>query len=352
MANLSYSAAEIDERLGKTDDIGDLTELETTDKSSVVDAINELFTSVSDGKTAIAAAITDKGVPTAATDSFADMADNIGDIPSPSLQSSRAYTVSASGSQTISPGTGYDAMEAVALTVPAGAAKPASTISATGASVSTGTNTLTLSKTVSNTPQVVSTGFVTAGTSGDSSVSLTASVTTKVAATIHPSTSDQSIASGTYLTGAQTVKAVTHNLSPGDIKSGVTLKIGDSSDDDCVASVTGTYAGKNVQIAAGVNRATTSTLAAVSGQSITVAKSGTYNVYWGGFRSSTSGTSGSQLYKNNAAYGTENTTFTNHGQSVHLSNVSLNQGDVIQVYARSRGSNYYMYVSNLTIIEA
>ena len=89
-------------------------------------------------------------------------------------------------------------------TVASGSATPASSISATGASVSTGTNTLTLSKTVSNTPQV-SAGYVASGTAGNSSVSLTASVTTKAAATITPGTSNQTIAAGTYLTGAQTI---------------------------------------------------------------------------------------------------------------------------------------------------
>ena len=44
---------------------------------NVQDAVTELFTSVSDGKSAVAAAITDKGVATAATDSFAQMAANI-----------------------------------------------------------------------------------------------------------------------------------------------------------------------------------------------------------------------------------------------------------------------------------
>lgn len=48
---------------------------------NVQGAIDEVFQSVSDGKTLIAAAITDKGVPTAATDSFAVMAGNIIDIP-------------------------------------------------------------------------------------------------------------------------------------------------------------------------------------------------------------------------------------------------------------------------------
>ena len=89
-------------------------------------------------------------------------------------------------------------------TVASGSATPASSISATGASVSTGTNTLTLSKSVSNTPQV-SAGYVASGTAGNSSVSLTASVTTKAAATITPGTSNQTRAAGTYLTGAQTI---------------------------------------------------------------------------------------------------------------------------------------------------
>lgn len=109
--------------------------------------------------------------------------------------------------------------------------------------------------------------------------------------------------------------------------------------------------GKNVQIAQGVNRVSTTSYTAVSGQSITVAKTGTYDVYWSGFRSSTGGTNGSQLYIGNTAHGSAQTTFSNHGQSVHLSNVSLTAGQTVSVRARARGTNYYMYVSNLTIIE-
>lgn len=149
--------------------------------------------------------------------------------------------LSASGATVTAP-AGYYAASAT-KTVQSGSATPAATISGTSASVSTGTNTLTLSKTVSNTPQV-SAGYVSSGTAGNSSVSLTASVTTQAAQTIHPSTSDQSIASGTYTTGAQTIKAVTlENLTADNIKSGVTVKVGDSTDDDCVASVLGTYSG-------------------------------------------------------------------------------------------------------------
>lgn len=66
----------------------------------------------------------------------------------------------------------------------------------------------------------------------------------QAAQTIHPSTSDQTIASGKYLTGAQTIKGVLlTNLDAGNIKKDVVVKVGDSTDDDCVTSVTGTYEG-------------------------------------------------------------------------------------------------------------
>lgn len=115
---------------------------------------------------------------------------------------------------------------------------PAS-ISGTSATISTGTNTLTLTKTVSVTPSVTTAGYISSGTAGNSSVSLTASVTTKAAATYYPSSTDQSIAASQYMTGVQTIKAVTHNLDASKILSGTTFTIGDSSDADRVASVSG-----------------------------------------------------------------------------------------------------------------
>ena len=167
---------------------------------------------------------------------------------SPTLQTkTKTYTPTESAqTETVSADSGYDGLDTVSIsvgaisntyvgtgitrrsssdltasgatvTVPAGyyssqttksvssgsATAPAS-ISGTAASVSTGTNTLTLTKTVSVTP-TVSAGYVSAGTAGNSSVSLTASVTTKAAATITPTTTNQTIAAGTYLTGTQTI---------------------------------------------------------------------------------------------------------------------------------------------------
>ena len=232
-----------------------------------------------------------------------------------------------------------------------GSATPASSISGTSATVSTGTNTLTLSKTVSNTPQV-SAGYVSSGTAGNTSVSLTASVTTKATATIYPSASDQTISSGTYLTGTQTIKGVTYsNLTASNIKNGVTVTIGDSADADRILTVTGTYGGggssMNTQVAQSTTRATSSSYTEVI--SLTCAVAGKYDVYWSTFRSSTSGTWGSQLYLGDTAYGSAQTTFSNHIQNVHLTGVQISANQEVSVRARSRGSNYYAYVGTLVI---
>lgn len=146
--------------------------------------------------------------------------------------------LTASGATVTAPAGYYESQ--ATKSVASGSVTAPSTISGTSATVSTGTNTLTLTKSVSVTPRVTTAGYVSSGTAGNSSVSLTASVTTQAAQTIHPSTSDQTIASGRYLTGTQTVKAVTvSGLSAENIASGVTVKVGDSTDDDCVTSVTG-----------------------------------------------------------------------------------------------------------------
>lgn len=127
--------------------------------------------------------------------------------------------LTASGA-TVTVPAGYYASSA-SKSVASGSATAPSTISGTSATVSTGSNTLTLTKSVSVTP-VVSAGYVSAGTAGTASVSLTASVTTKAAATITPGTSNQSIAAGTYLTGAQTISGDA-NLIASNIKNGVPI---------------------------------------------------------------------------------------------------------------------------------
>lgn len=118
--------------------------------------------------------------------------------------------------------------------------------------------------------------------------------------------------------------------------------------------VTGTYSGsssKNVQAYRGYDTVSATSYTATD-VTITVAKTGTYNVSWMGYRNTNSGTSGSQLYKNGSAVGSANTTFVNtYGHSVSLSNQSFTQGDVLVVWARARSAQYVMGVGNLIIEE-
>ena len=195
------------------------------------------------------------------------------------VESGKSYTVNGAGNYTISPDTGFDAMDAVALTVPEqtlptststsasgtskatisrststryiniptgyngsaayyqisavpnGSATGPTSLSASSATVSTGTNTLTLTKTGVTTTPTVSAGYVSSATASTATVALTASVPVQGATTITPTTSDQTIASGTYLSGAQTIKGSGY-LTPSNIREGVTI-----------FNVTGTYGG-------------------------------------------------------------------------------------------------------------
>lgn len=69
----------------------------STTSQTIVGSLNECFQSVSDGKTLIAAAITDKGVQTAATDSFSDMATNIGLISGGGVTPTGTINISTNG---------------------------------------------------------------------------------------------------------------------------------------------------------------------------------------------------------------------------------------------------------------
>lgn len=136
-----------------------------------------------------------------------------------SIATKTASDLTASGA-TVTVPAGYYASNA-SKAVSSGSATAPATISGTSATVSTSTNTLTLTKTISVTP-TVSAGYVSSGTAGNSSVTLTASVTTKGAATFTPGTSAQTIASGTYLTGTQTISGDA-NLVAGNIVYGKSI---------------------------------------------------------------------------------------------------------------------------------
>ena len=103
--------------------------------------------------------------------SYANGVKVTGSIPS---KSSSDLTVSGA---TVTVPAGNYASQATKSIVTGTATAPTS-ISGTSATVSTGTNTLTLSKTVSVAPRITTAGYVSSGTAGNASVSLTASVTT------------------------------------------------------------------------------------------------------------------------------------------------------------------------------
>ena len=113
---------------------------------------------------------------------------------------------------------GYYTISAVAN----GSATGPSSLSGSSATITTGTNTITLTKTGVSTTPTVSAGYVSSATSSTATVALTASVTTKAAATITPTTTNQTIASGTYLTGTQTISGDA-NLVASNIISGKSI---------------------------------------------------------------------------------------------------------------------------------
>lgn len=218
--------------------------------------------------------------------------------------------LSASGATVTAPAGYYESQ--ATKSVSSGSATPAASISATGATASSNGTTITLSKTVSNTPQV-SAGYVSSGTAGNSSVSLS---------------------------------ATDSNFTAENIKSGVSLfgKTG---------SYTGGGSSKNTQVVQGTTRTNASSMTAV-GAELTVSKTGTYDIYWSGMRSNTSSsyTWATQLYIGGTAHGTENTTWTNNVQNNHLTSVSLTANQKLRVYGReTRGTSYYIYAPTLVIVE-
>lgn len=105
----------------------------------------------------------------------------------------------------------------------------------------------------------------------------------------------------------------------------------------------------NVQTNQTTSRISSTTLTSVN--SLTCSTAGTYDVYWTCSRSSTSGTWSSQLYVNGTASGSEQTTWSNHVQTVHLTGVTIGANQTVAVYVKARGTNYYGYCPQLTIVQ-
>ena len=150
-----------------------------------------------------------------------------------SITSKTSSDLTASG-DTITAPAGYYASSASKSVSSGSATTPATTITANPTiSVSSGgliTASVSASKSVTPT---VSAGYVSSGTAGTVSVSgsNTSQLTTQAAQTITPTTTNQTIASGKYLTGTQTILG-SENLLPENIKKDVVI-----------FGITGTYEG-------------------------------------------------------------------------------------------------------------
>lgn len=131
----------------------------------------------------------------------------------------RRTSLSASGA-TVTASAGYYA-NTVTATIASGTAKAPNTITGSSATVTAGTNILTFSKSISVTP-VVTAGYISAGTATNVTVTLSAAIPTKAAATITPGTATQTISAGTYLSGAQTIVGDA-DLIAANIKSGINI---------------------------------------------------------------------------------------------------------------------------------
>lgn len=187
-----------------------------------------------------------------------EMAAAIASIPTggtPTLETvSRSYTPALTQqTDTITPSAGYDGLEEVDVTV--GAVQRAQIAASSGmmygsATVTVDSSGLVLSdwNNFSSPSEIYPISTAGWAETTDSSfvygqVSGSLQLTAKAAQTYYPSTSDRTISSGQYLTGAQTIKGVVlTNISAVNIKSGVTIEVGDSVDNDRIISVTGTYA--------------------------------------------------------------------------------------------------------------
>ena len=218
-----------------------------------------------------------------------------------------------------------DDLEVSGATVTAPAGTYASAASKSVASGTAGTPTATKG-TVTNhsvdvTPSVTNTtGYITGSTKTGTAVTVSAS----------------ELASGN--------KEITANGTNIDVVGYSTVSV----------AVPGGGSSKNVQVVQGTTRVSSSAVTAI-GAEMTVSKTGTYDVYWSAFRSNTSttGVYATQLYVGGSAYGSENTTWTNHVQNNHLTNVSLTKDQKIRVYGReTRGSSYYVYAPTLVIVES
>lgn len=135
-----------------------------------------------------------------------------------------ASNMTVSGATVTAP-AGYYASSASKSVATGSAKTPATTITATPSLSINASGVVTASVSASqNVTPTVTAGYVSSGTAGAITVSGsdTLELDVQAAQTITPTTSNQTIASGQYLTGTQTIRGDA-NLVAGNIKSGVSI---------------------------------------------------------------------------------------------------------------------------------
>ena len=285
--------------------------------------------------------------------SLDDMEDAVENLsPSPTLQTiTKSYTPTESQqTETITAGTGYDGIEEVNVTVGAisssyvgsGITRRDSTaLSASGDTVTVPAGYYSSQATKAVSAGTAGTPTATKGTVSNHSISVTPSVTNTTG----------------YITGStKTGTAVTVNvteLESGNkeiTENGTNISVSGYS---TVSVAVPSGSSKNFQVSNTQVRLGNKTTLTDTGLTLTVAETGTYNVYWSAFRSNTSSgyTWGTQLYIGSTAHGSANTSWSNsYNQINKLTGVSLTKNQVLHVYGQTRsGNSYYICCSNLIL---
>lgn len=262
----------------------------------------------------------------------------------PSLQAKTNISPTES-SQTISADSGYDGLSSVQINaisssyVGSGITRRSSSdLTASGATVTAPAGYYETAATKTIASGTAGTPTATKGTVSNHSISVTPSVTNSA---------------GYISGGTHTGTAVT--VSASELVSGSETKTTNGTYDvtnlaELVVDVPSSSS-KNIQVYSGYARRQANSYGATD-VTLTVSKTGTYNVSWIAWRSSSSGTMGTNLHVNNSS-GTNQQTFTGtYGQCITLTNQSYSQGDVLTLYATSGSTSRSLYVGNLIIEEA
>lgn len=175
-------------------------------------------------------------------------------------------------------------------------------------------------------------------------------IPSKAAATYNVSTSNQTISTGQYLSGVQTFRGVTTSgIAAGNIRKGVTVKVGDAANPTRIQNVTGTWYGNKKCIAAGAYDIINNGSYPSEEASFTMPDNGT--VYYGGCSGATKNSgrysnTTCAIYKNGAVVDNRDVSNSNYvfrGTMVNKS-FAANKGDVIKVRASaSRGSQPFSF---------